>query len=482
MPERGMTMVGGMAVPTAVANHMKQIGFAQLWSYNGWCRQNNISTDHELKTKKDFAAEAVIRKQVAERDALIARLDRKPKQFIDALCLGEIDAEVIKRPGLAEAASAIAASNPETRDSLAEMLHQFVPYGRFLFETTGPEGLSITHGLVKLHDRKALWVRPLDEFSPRSKSRHRIFGELAHHLFDAYGDVPSFMDSAWLRTGPTRYRNWFVHLGQGRNFRTAKTPMPFTKKMAHEFMHAPETCTIEQAVRYAQMSTMGATPKQFEAICASILGRGFEHEEFWETFLRWLAANPLLDPQQISPLVDYVHNQRFAPVEILRNDGTVENGPPPQPNLTMRGRRADQLLSQMEDWHHELGRNSGQASRGPYRRASAHGYVATSKGNPPQTRRIRQILSNDDLIEEGRILNHCIASYHSSIVEGYYTVWSMSEEHSGVAKRVLTIAVQSDAKQIVEARGKANALPSQPQRNALERWASAQKLTISDYA
>ena len=63
----------------------------------------------------------------------------------------------------------------------------------------GTPEIPVLRGLIKLHDRKALWLRPLKEWKPKSKNTERMFGELTRHLFDEFGDVPRFMERVWLR-------------------------------------------------------------------------------------------------------------------------------------------------------------------------------------------------------------------------------------------------------------------------------------------
>ena len=63
-------------------------------------------------------------------------------------------------------------------------------------------------------------------------------------------------------------------------------------------------------------------------------------------------------------------------------------------------------------------------------------------------------------------MNHCVASYVSNCRRGSKSVWSMQvADPEGYSARVLTIAVHNPSRNIVEARGRFNAVPRQSGKN-----------------
>lgn len=144
-----------------------------------------------------------------------SRLHRNPKAFLKAVCSGDLSSDDIDRPIFKQAAAVIEASKEDAgaRSSLLDMLLQLSGHGDFVFQTVADRSNTpFLRGLIKLHDHKALWLRPLEEWKPKSKNHDKMFGELTHHLFDQYGDVPTFMESVWLRDDrPSwRFRDWYV--------------------------------------------------------------------------------------------------------------------------------------------------------------------------------------------------------------------------------------------------------------------------------
>ena len=252
-------------VPTSIERHMLQLGFRESPAYFEWCRANGFEGGVD-KSSADLLEECEAFEALAAKREKHNRLHKNPKAFLEAVCAGELTSAEIDRPNFKRTAAEIEASNEaaESRASLLEMLLTLIKHDDLTFEATGrQDDTPFVRGLIKMHDRKALWLRPLEDWKPKSKNRERRFGELAGHLFDKFGDVPRFMESVWLRNDQPswRYRDWFVHLGRGHNLRTAKTPVPLTKKMVHHFLQAPDDYNVEQAVRWGQMHALGADEK-----------------------------------------------------------------------------------------------------------------------------------------------------------------------------------------------------------------------------
>ncbi|MEM6909498.1 MAG: PcfJ domain-containing protein [Pseudomonadota bacterium] len=470
--------------PARIEKHMMALGLPQTQAYLDWCWANGFEASFDKKSAdmlEELEAHAAQQKRKADQ----AKLHRKPKAFLRAVFAGDLTADEIDRPIFKEAATEIenSAEDPGVRASLLEMLLALTAHGKFVFETLqGTPQVPVLRGLIKLHDRKALWLRPLEDWKAKSKNTRTRFGELARHLFDKYGDVPVFMESAWLRNDrPSwRYRDWFVHLGRGYNLRSAKLPIAMTKKMAHHFASAPDDYAIEQALRWGQMKALGCSEAAIHAVAASRIGRSMVNEEFWFTFLRFIADNPMLDPRQIAPVIDYLHHQRFEPVEVEVAPGEWRHDPPPQPGLSLRGRTVTTLMRQVEEWHTSLGKMAALPG-GQYAKSSVEGFVQEVPWHEGGTARwvIRQLRTARDLTLESEELRHCVGSYHWSCSKGYCTIWSLSvTPEKGKTQRRQTIELDSD-NQIVQCRGLANRDPSAEEWKVVNRWAGERGLGVA---
>jgi len=472
-------------VPVTIERHMAKLGFQRSRDYLDWCWRNGFDGSLD-KSKVDLQEEVDTYAALELKREAQSKLHRNPKAFLNSVCSGSITSDEIERPVYKAVAREIeeSDSDPAKRNSLFEMLTLLNAKSDLVFKSGGADNQTpFVRGLVKMHDRKALWLRAIESWKPKSKNLDRVFGELTHHLFDKFGDVPTFMEAVWLRNDrPSwRFRDWYVHLGRGNNLRTAKTVVPLTKKMAHHFRLAPEGYTAEQALRWAQLQALGASEASINSLVATRLGRSFENESFWFSVLRFVADNPMLDPRQIGPIVDYLHAQRYEPIDVEVEPGLWETEPPPQPNLSMSGRTVNTLLRQVDEWHRSLGRYKNLPTEN-YEKVEFSGFVVDrSSGSESKRWTIRQLMNARDLQIESDELRHCVASYHWSCAKGACSIWSLSVSGSaGPAERRQTIEVDKN-KIIVQCRGLANRDPTNEEWSIVNAWASDAGLRIAEY-
>ena len=349
--------------------------------------------------------------------------------------------------------------------------------------------------LIRLWHRRGQWRRPVEDWRPKSHNRERQFASLLRHLMADY-DVPSFMDAVWLRndSGSARYRDAWVHVGRGKNIRTAKAlPMKLSKKAAHQLGSAPEELSFEHALKWSHMQTFNLRPRACAAMLGSRWGSDFEEATFWDSVLRFLASNPMISPDMIGPLVDYIYAQKFEGPVLLIDGDEILRDDPPHAGFSMRGRDGQALLDQIEDWHRELARTETRRGKG---RKAMDGIYCKSGWTPLQAVEklsedekvvwhVTEILAESVLHEEGRKMRHCIYSYHPRVVAGHCSVWSLQTVREGgpqdsSLKRHLTIEVSSNGR-INEARGFANKLPEGRAKTMLKKWAIQNRLSFAPY-
>lgn len=415
-----------------------------------------------------------------------AKIGRNPRRFLEAACIGKIDPATIDRPGWKEVAAAISACKvkPKDREGLAEFLLHLEKVSDLVFEAVviARQPMLYLQGLLRLYERRGQWLREPQTWRPKTHNPRRQFSSLARHLFARF-DVPVFLDTAWLRSdrGAFRYRNWFVHIGLGKNIRTAKTPYPMTKMIAHHFVHAPDNISIEGALMLADIQSLGGSTRLADALMATRLGHRVETDTqkraFWLSVYRFFIANPLLDLRHAGPIVDFLNFQKFEAQEVLIGPGEVERRLPPQPNLTMSRRTPESLLRQVEEWHGEL-RVASKNEKRFWRSSGVRGFTMTTgpRGRPEQQViwTARELLSGRELVDNGRRLRHCVASYASSCAAGACSIWSLDCREHGQERGESVLTIEIDAKgAMVQARGHSNRWPTQQEKNVLDAWARA---------
>lgn len=347
----------------------------------------------------------------------------------------------------------------------------------------GARGLGeAVAGLLALATHHEGWLRPVEAWVPAGENRLPQFASLARHLLAAY-PVPAFMTSVWLK-GPTaearRQQGWFLHIGAGRNIRHADLPLPYTKKMAHHFLEAPDHFTVEAALRWGQVRGLGGSKALAHAIAASRLASSFEADDFWRTVVHFLANHPELDPAHVVPIVTYLHDQRFEPRAQFDEAGGEVAWRPPQPNLSMKGRTPGALLRQVADWQKER----GLQGKTPNLRWPRCGIGELRHAEPGVAGRgvrvwtIRELLSSRALRAEGGAMHHCVAGYAGRCVTRRATIWSLAVEDRDGRRRVLTIEVDPATREVVQARRCCNEGPNPKDREILGLWAQREGLTV----
>jgi hypothetical protein len=253
--------------------------------------------------------------------------------------------------------------------------------------------------------------------------------------------------------------------------------------MARQFLLAPKDYSVNSALRWGQVIGLGGNGRLVKAILGSRIGTDFDNDDFWITVIRWFIQNPMFDPAQIGPLIDYIHRQKYELHEVVTGPDRTEVRPPDS-DFSMKGRTAASLLREMHQWHAQLRK---ETEKPPLEWVeSGIGVLDWTEGvlASDNLRRwtIIELLSRKELHHEGQVMRHCVASYDNSCLFGRSSIWSMGVERNHQRrKRVLTIEVANRAKRICQIRGKANRSPIQKEMNIVRRWASKEGLSLAEY-
>jgi len=442
----------------AVSDHIATIGSLNprhpIWP--------GSASKEEKNEKRRLGAERLdAAKKTRKRRPLLARLHR------GEFTKDELDTDV---------AAAIHAGfeQVDDRDTMLAVLR--------LIESKSKLLKSAIHarGVVELCKNATRWLRPIDQWMPKTHNPNRQFFSLARHLLAIY-DVPLFMDQAWLR-GTALQQAWFILIGQGKNIQTADNlPVPLTKKMAHHFLEAPAAYSIEAAFRWGQTIVLGGDRRLADAIRETRLVEDFRDNDFWLSVIRFFVRNPMLDPVHIQPIVDYLWNQRYEPRIAFVERGIARELGPEQPNLSMRGRTVHSLLRAVDEWHRRLGRETA-GGRLQWHKSAIRDFKfieGSEQAKNMKVWRIRELLSGQELIAEGRRMSHCVASYANSCHKGICSIWSMEVEADDGIEPLVTIEVNHKRKEMCQVRGKRNRLPTDKEKDILRRWATKEQLVAT---
>lgn len=329
-----------------------------------------------------------------------------------------------------------------------------------------------TLGILGRHYGQRL--REVADWAPRRKNAHLQLEGLVRHLFDQYGDVPAWVVGAWTATHTANLNlnlaALTIHLGRGQSLRSfGGWPVPLSKRLEHEMRQAPAGCTVLEAYRYAQLAVRDALD-WLGVVLESRLGRAepSADDEFWLGVVDFFQATPMVDPRQFGPVCDWIHQKRSVGI----------GHEPPQPGFSLRGRTMASVLAHTTAWHRSLARLRAHSSSSLPFDTSWNGLpVANFEGGEEGRIRIVQLTTFGQLVEEGRTLQHCVASYVESCRRGHCGIFSLRIE----GRAVVTLEVAPE-REIVQVRGRHNRGMATDERHWIGRWVKEAKLSLSQHA
>lgn len=468
----------------ALSAHMWRLERFTVDDYFSWCEARGFRTDTKKSPLNMRQELAFHQKEKALECLRQSRVSRNPIDVMGALCDEAIEIDDIKSVRLREVCQRITAASLSKyeRGSLHRFLSTIWAVSKLpmQFEIQHRQQLNYVDALIGIHRLRRRWIRSIDQWRPQSHNREKQFLSLVRHLLVSY-KVPEFLGSVWFRTDESanKYQQWYVDIGSGRNPREGPAPVPLTSKVAHYFLQAPKSYSVEQAIRFGQIKAYGGSVRLCSAVIESRLGTDFSNDEFWQSVIRFFIRNPDMDLSQVGPIVDYIQHHKFERQQIFLDGGEARWLPPPQPNLSMQRRTLRALLAQVNEWHHRLGKVKVDSSM----RWAASGIRPASyvrgKDDKRVVWRISELLSQKELAREGNAMKHCVATYSRHCRDGNSSIWSMtSEDAGGNVRRRQTIEVNRH-KRIVQCRGRMNNHPSDQERQIVAFWAKSESLSLS---
>jgi hypothetical protein len=307
---------------------------------------------------------------------------------------------------------------------------------------------------------------------PKNTLRHR---KLAY-LYGKY-PVPAFLANGTSRANVLL----FIHLAQGGSVLTAPgLPTTLTKRMAHEFMQAPAYCTLDQAVRWAQVRAAGGDDNLAFWVAFSPLGEGqFAQDAFWLEFIALFARQAMFDNRRVPDVVRYLNAQKFER-QLLRNGQTE---PPPEPGFSLKGRTAASLLRLTDEWLREVRRTTTdrpELMRWGASMVRGGEYCLEAPNGELELYQVRELLSGRELHAEGQAMHHCVFSYAEACLLGQSAIFSLTVQVGRkVAKRLATIEVsiwRHKTPEVLQVRARYNASLGDEGRWVVRRWMQDQAL------
>ncbi len=274
-----------------------------------------------------------------------------------------------------------------------------------------------------------------------------------------------------------QHQDWYLHVAGGKNIRTAEgLPVSLTRKQVHHYLRAPGDIGIVAAFRWAKVIDLGGDDRLARRVLTTRLGSTFGNEPFWDSVVRWFIAHPTLHPIHYGPIVNYLQHQKFGdPAYDPGEDPPIASPQSPrQPNLCMKGRTPEAMRKAVLEWHHELV-YMAQPVVAPWEPSAIARFVQDEvDGEERRIYEIVELLTMEELREEGAAMRHCVASYASACASGRTSIWSMRLRlGTGRTIRLATVEVRNRDRTIVQVRRRFNELPTEREFKILANWEAA---------
>ncbi|MBI1246931.1 hypothetical protein GC197_03695 [bacterium] len=337
---------------------------------------------------------------------------------------------------------------------------------------------KITRTISQLAEYKKEMVRPIYLWRPESDGWRLQFRSLMRHLFELY-PVPDHLAYCW--TYPNYgfwVRSLYFHMAKGYGLRQFQGGPAFhiDKKTARWYCEAPHHLPPLFAIRWAQARALGADFAAAIDIARAIgFSNGGSSEDVWEPVVRFFVRYQPIQFEETSDIAEFIYAQRFLPAE---NSWGRGGGPDPlQPDFSLKGRTLQSLRRYMISWRKELLRKRPELAQ------VSHNWPASDlrplvhrEGEQKYT--IMELVSDRALAVEGLRMRNCVAEYASQCALGRSSIWSLRLQESGKVKRMATIEVNPQRKDIHQLSGICNSRLSPGTTNIVIRWARQEGLTL----
>ncbi|MBQ7650962.1 MAG: PcfJ domain-containing protein, partial [Victivallales bacterium] len=178
-------------------------------------------------------------------------------------------------------------------------------------------------------------------------------------------------------------------------------------------------------------------------------------------------------------------NQLHDLLDYFFRSGLCDN-----PFFSFKGRTLGSVVYLMNQWHHEQhqleqlrileyrlrAEERAREQRISYENAMKHPWA---KRNYDYTHKnmfvFKELITAQDLMEEGRAQHNCVFSYHQACLSGKTSIVSMRGICSG---EHLTIEINNSTRSIVQIREVCNAQPTREEMRIVRNFASVKNLII----
>lgn len=326
------------------------------------------------------------------------------------------------------------------------------------------------------------WIRQPETWSsanPQESAREQ-FIDLLNHLFNRY-PIPKPLASAWLARGEliSPERELYCEIAAGKSLRKTlqnrKSPA-ISAKAAHLISKAPIHYTFNQAIRFGQLAAVNAPPQLIEAVINSAICDDFKNDNIWQPLITMIISNQKdFDPTLLNSMIDYIRHEIYINGEFRLKGRTLK-----ELQRTVIKSIAE-MIHMAESYGHNYTQNKimldDRVREAVFRLTSKRWSIHPKISEPYEFQdhrsnwKIVELNTQQDLITEGKILHHCIATWGHRCQKGEFHIFSLRrwDEHKNIWDPHATLAVTPGGK-IHEVRSVRNTYVNRREQRVIDQW------------
>lgn len=320
---------------------------------------------------------------------------------------------------------------------------------------------------------------------PKSKDESVRFRSLFFHLFVKY-KIPACVESVILDLLHPYYvectkEEMMYDLVSGKGIHQVKgLGIKMNSKMNFFFHESPSTLGPVRAMWWARLRSMGLNTSVAERIVKRLYLSVSSKWRIWlDDYVFFLRRNDELSAKDFQKILDFILAQ-MSGRKSIRVKGIEDDIEVPAlfPKFSFKGRSMASVMRFVEKWeaYIQLARESGANKEFRNSRYQSQKYI-----HAEGLVIIRQIKTIRDLTIEGNQMKHCVGTYTSYCISGESSIWSMRRiSPSGKMKKMLTIEIDENQGELLEARGKCNRTPRRVENAFLKRWLEYNKIVYQE--
>ena len=342
--------------------------------------------------------------------------------------------------------------------------------------------IKIVRGLFEIVSYFPI-VRSIKSWKPRKKVKgNDLLWDLFLHVFVAYPkEMPSCLKRFFLGRvlnnkeilgdEPQQFANvyFLLHMANGfgiHSFIAKKQTFQFNSKMNFYFKNSPEGLDLSTAFKWTFLKKWKLKEEHIQLI----ISKNYDSKTFFhlEEAFHFFARNQQLSLSEIERIFKFLFDKKNG-LEVRLLNGCVKKIPFIFPNFSFKKRKVQAVFRALDKWDDHIKTTKEFKIKYYFKDPQINGF----EDNDLVIRRLR---TSEELIYEGKAMQHCVGSYVQYCRLGRGSIWTV-ERCESPFKKLATIEV-TKLRSVVQIKGKCNKHVGGKTYQLIKRWCEKEELNL----